>query len=213
MIVDDHSLVREGLKKALVSIPDFVIIGEAKDGEEMFALFLNDQPDILFLDITLPGMSGMEIAQKVVSAYPAVKIIALTMHNDKRYIKRMLEIGAMGYILKNAPSDEIILAIRAVYEGKKYFTGEVMQMLLDDFARREIGSDRIPDEGLSPRELETLKMIAQGKSTKEIAFDLHLSTKSIEAYRASIMTKLKINTIAGLVKYAIKEGLISLDEN
>lgn len=211
-IADDHYIVREGIKIAVQEAPEIEIIGEAITGREVLEQVPMCRPDVLVLDVSLPELSGIEVAEKLLAQMPELVILVLTMHSDKRYIRKMLGMGVAGYVLKNAARRDILTAIKAVYDGKKYIAEDVVEVIVKDYSGKTQEEIQTGEETLTAREKEVLKFIADGKTTKEIAYDLNLSVKSIENCRTCIMTKLHIESIAGLVKYAIREGIISLED-
>jgi DNA-binding NarL/FixJ family response regulator len=210
LIADDHKILREGLTSLLEKQPGFGVVAEAEDGLNAFAAVKKHRPDIAILDIGMPGLNGIELTRKIRSEMPQTKVIALSMHADRRFVMGILQAGANGYLLKDSAFAELITAVTAVAKGKMYLSPSIADTVvknsLEKLDRQRLGSPVL----LSGRQREVLQMIAEGKSTKEIAFKLCVSTKTVETHRKQIMDKLQIHTVAGLTKYAIREGLTSL---
>ena len=210
LIADDHKILREGLRSLLETESEFAIVAEAQDGLSAISAAKKHKPDVAILDIGMPDLNGIEVTRKIRSEMAATKVIALSMHADRRFVMGILEAGANGYLLKDSAFAELILAVTAVAKGKMYLSPSIAETVvknsLEKLDQREEGSSVM----LSGREREVLQMIAEGKSTKEIALKLFVSTKTVETHRKQIMDKLNIRTVAGLTKYAIKEGLTSL---
>ncbi len=210
LIADDHKILREGLRSLLEKQSTFVVVAEAEDGLTAFDAVKRHRPDIAILDIGMPGLNGIEVTRKIRAEMTETRVIALSMHADRRFVMGVLEAGANGYLLKDSAFAELATAVTAVAQGKTYLSPAIAETVvkstLEKSGRGEKGSRVL----LSGREREVLQMIAEGKSTKEIAFKLFVSTKTVETHRKQIMDKLNIHTIAGLTKYAIREGLTSL---
>jgi DNA-binding NarL/FixJ family response regulator len=212
LLADDHQIFREGLSALINAEKDMKVVGQAGNGREALFIVKEMKPDIVILDISMPELNGIDAAVEIKMIQPGIKIIALSMHSDKRYIKRILEAGATGYLLKSCASRELIQAIRAVRSNRSFFSDQVMEVILDDYTgKSKITSVTLEHKKLSRREMETLQLIAEGKSLKEIAVILGVSIKSIEVYKKQLMNKLNIDNIAGLIKYAIREGITFLD--
>lgn len=209
LIADDHKLFREGTITLLSENQDIEIIGQAEDGKEAIKKAKETQPDILIIDIGMPMINGIEATRILKSEAPDIKIIALTMHSEKHFIKGMLEAGAYGYLFKNCDYDELIQAIKTVYSGKKYLSDEITEVIIHDYVGKQ---NDIPDNDpiLSEREMEILKLFAEGKSSREISETLFISVKTVGTHKQNILAKLELNSTADLVKYAIKKGIISL---
>ncbi|MFO0761289.1 MAG: response regulator transcription factor [Byssovorax sp.] len=208
MLVDDHQMLRDGLRAVLAREPGYDVVGEAADGVE--ALLNADQlhPDVVVMDISMPGMSGVEATRKLLAAQPGAKVVALSVHADRRYVQAMLKAGAAGYLVKNDAAGELLQALRAVAAGKNYVSPGVSGAVVKALA----GSSPDPDTAqLSPRELEVLKLLAEGASSKDIAAKLGLGVATVESHRRQIAAKLKIHSMAELTKYAIRHGLTSVD--
>jgi len=209
VLADDHTVMREGLRVQIEQLPDMEVVAEADDGRKAVKLTRELTPDVVIMDISMSGLNGIEATRQIMSECSGVRVIALSMHPTRRYVTQMLEAGAAGYILKDTAFKEIAGAIRGVVAGENYLspriTGFVVEGFLKAHSKKEHGSS------LTPREREVLQLLAESKSTKEIAGLLSLSARTVETHRRSIMDKLDIRDVAGLTKYAIREGLISLD--
>jgi DNA-binding NarL/FixJ family response regulator len=211
LLVDDHKIVREGLKALLERETHFEVVAEATNGEEAIKLAEQYQPDIIIMDISMPNLNGIEATRQIASAAPEIKIIVLSIYFDKHLVAKMLRAGAMGYLRKDCASEELVRAITIVRSNKFYISPS-----LGVTAGRDImnGSD-IPHfiafEVLTTKEREVLQLVAEGKPTKEIARRLHVSVKTIDNHRQKIMTKLDIHSIAELTKFAIREGITSIE--
>ncbi len=206
VIADDHALVRAGIRSLLERLPAVEVIGEACDGGEAEELAASLRPDILLMDIAMKQMGGLEAAERVKLRSPDVKVIILSMHATEDYVMEALRIGASGYLLKDSATSDLEAAIRAVSRGEIYLGPAVSQIVVDGYLARSAGAARTAH--LTLRQSEILRAIAEGKSTKEIALEFGLSIKTIEAHRAQIMERLGIHDIPGLVKYAMRTGLI-----
>lgn len=209
LIADDHQLVREGLATLLSDDPDIEVIGQAKDGKEAVEYTKKLKPDILLVDIGMPLVNGIEATGILKREIPELKVIGLTMHAEKTYIKGMLEAGADGYLFKSCAYDELILAINTVCVGNKYLSNEITDVIINEYIGKQNDVEAV-DPILSERELEVLKLIAEGKSSNEIAEELFVSVKTVGTHRQHIYEKLNFNSTVDLVKYAIKKGIISL---
>lgn len=209
LIADDHQLFREGVITLLSEDPDIDVVDQAKDGKEAIEKARKQNPDILIMDIGMPITNGIDATVILKEELPDMKIIALTMHSERHFIKGMLEAGADGYLFKNCPYHELIHAIKTIYSGKKYLSDEITDVIIDDYVGNQKDILEL-EETLSERELEVLKLFAQGKSTREIAETLFVSVKTIATHKQHILNKLNLNSTADMVKYAIKRGLIPL---
>jgi DNA-binding NarL/FixJ family response regulator len=216
LLVDDHEIVRDGLKSMLAKQLDIEVVGESDNGRDALEAVGVLKPDVVVMDIAMPDLNGVDATRRIVTEHPGVRVVALSMHSETRYISEMLTAGASGYLLKDCAFDELAKAIRAVADGRTFMSRGAADVVLDDYVRRAVVS---PNEAstpagrpLSPREREVLQLIGRGLSTKEIASRLVLSGKTVETHRRQIMEKLGIYTIAGLTKYAVREGLASLDD-
>jgi two-component system response regulator NreC len=219
MLVDDHQVVRTGLKSFLQTQPDLEVIAEANNGQEAITIALETRPDIVIMDISMPEMDGLEATRRLKEQWPQVVVLALTVHEDKLYFMKMLEAGASGYLTKQAASDELIQAIHTVANGHIYLQPALARWLLEDYQNLvEVPATGKPEEetavgleALSDREREVLEMVGQGLSNNEIGEKLGLSHKTIARHRERIMSKLNMHSRTELVKFAIRSGLISLE--
>jgi DNA-binding NarL/FixJ family response regulator len=208
LIADDHKIFRQGIRAILSQQKDFSVSGEAASAEEIFNVLGNQSIDLILLDIDLGRDDGIEIARRIRDEYPAVRILALSMHGEEAYIIKMLENGTSGYILKNSGMEELNTAIRTVAQGKTYLTSEVTETLIQHLHFSEATGTRTDSEiPLSSREREVLKMIAQEYSNSEIAARLFISIRTVDTHRRNLLRKLKLKNTAGLVKFAIQKGL------
>lgn len=207
LLADDHTLVRAGIRSLLEKISGVEVVGEASDGREALGLVPQLKPDILLSDIAMQGLGGLVLAAQVKREYPAVKVLLLSMHANEEYVVQALKSGVSGYLLKDAVSAELELALAAVGRGETYLSPAISRRVIEAYVARTGGAADSPDP-LTPRQRETLRLIAVGKNTKEIAFELGVSPKTVETHRAQLMERLGIHDVAGLVKYAIHTGLI-----
>lgn len=210
LIADDHQLFREGLVNLLSTASDIEVIAEAKDGNETTEKTIQLKPDVALVDIGMPGMNGIEATKILKKEIPAVKIIAVSMHSDKQFVKGILEAGADGYLLKNCTYRQLIDAIYSVVSGKKYLSDEITGMVIKGYLEPS-DADSEGNIDLSERENEILKLYAEGKSTREISEKLFISIKTVGTHKQHILEKLELKSNADMVKYAIKKGLIQLE--
>ena len=212
LIVDDHPVVRAGLRTLLGSQPDMEVVGEADDGAKALECALRIEPDVVVMDITMKGMSGLTATREIVNRLPETKVLVLTMHEDEEYLRQMLEIGATGYVLKQAVDTELAVAIRAVQRGEVYLYSSFTKVLLGDLSGDEEAPDEQSDKSdyelLSRREREVLRLVALGYTNRQIADQLFLSVKTVETYRSRTMEKLGLKSRAALVRYALRQGLL-----
>jgi DNA-binding NarL/FixJ family response regulator len=211
LIADDHAVVRRGLRVLLNSFSDFRVIAEAADGTEAVRLAARRKPDVILMDITMPGIDGIEATAQIIRKSPGAKIVILTVHEDEEYVERILNAGARGYVLKNAGRKEIATAVRAARSGDRYFSPGISRLIVDGFIKRSAPQPKTgarSDQRLTQRETEVLGYIAQGLTNKEIAEALYLSFRTVNTHRTNIMQKLDIHETAGLVRYAIRSGLL-----
>ncbi|MCK4909996.1 MAG: response regulator transcription factor [Thermodesulfovibrionales bacterium] len=211
LLVDDHKIMREGLKALLMSQKGIEIVGEADDGMEAVKLAGKLKPGLVVMDLSLPNLNGIDATRKILEQDPGIKVLALSMHSDKRFVSRALREGASGYVLKDCAASELLDAIETVMKGRVYLSPQIANIVINDYKRQLIEKEYSVDTVLSKREREVLQLFAEGKSTKDIAHLLNLSIKTIETHRSQIMIKLEINNIAGLTKFAIREGLTHLE--
>jgi DNA-binding NarL/FixJ family response regulator len=209
LLADDHTLVRAGLRKLLESIAGFAVVGEAGDGTTLLALAHDLQPQLVLMDIAMPGLNGLEATARLLKSWPNIRVLILSMHQNEEYVRQALRHGAVAYLLKDAAPLELELALNAVLRGETYLSPAVSKGVVQDYVQRLRG-EPVPAEALSPRQREVLQLIAEGQSTKEIARRLNLSVKTVETHRSGLMRQLDIHEIAGLVRYAMRCGLVSL---
>ncbi len=211
LLADDHAIVREGVRLLLDAQPDMEVVGEAADGEQALALARELKPDLVLMDIGMPAMNGLEATRALKAAQPQTSILVLTMHEGEDYFFRILAAGASGYLLKGAGSAELLSAIRAVHQGGVYLYPTMAKKLMSDYLKNQEGGAAANDP-LTPRERQVLKLIAAGKSTREIAEELVLSSNTVQTHRLHIMEKLNLHKRSELIKYAIRRGLIEVEE-
>ena len=206
LLADDHALVRGGVRMLLEDQPDFEVVGEAEDGIEAVALAERLHPDVVLMDISMPKINGIAATARIHNVLPAIGVVALTMHDNEAYFYEMLKAGGSGYVLKNAPPGDLIEAVRAAAAGVAYLSPTVAQRLAHGYRDR---SESL--SGLTPREREVLTLVADGFNNRQIADQLVISVKTVETHRTNLMQKLDLHDRTGLVKYAIRKGLISLE--
>ena len=211
LLVDDHAIIREGLRSLLDKQSEMEVIADTDDGRKAIEFVRELSPDIVIMDITMPGLHGIEATRQITAEFPDVKVIALSIHSKRRFVADMLSAGATGYILKECLFDELVQAIKAVAAGGRYLSPMITDVVVSDYVKRLSATADSPFEALKAREREVLQLVTEGKSTKQIALELHVSTKTIEANRRQIMEKLNIHSIAELTKYAVREGLTTLE--
>jgi len=207
VLADDHALVRAGMRSLLTGMAQVQVVGEASSGEEALVLAERERPDVVLMDIAMKGITGLEAAARMRDQYPEVRVVILSMHSGEEYVLQALRAGAIGYLLKDAATGELELALRSVMRGESWFSPAVSRQVVEGYVQR-VGGEAVADV-LTARQREVLKLVAGGKSTKEIAFDLNLSVKTVETHRAQIMERLGIRDVAGLVRYALRTGLVS----
>lgn len=208
LLADDHILVRAGLRALLDGIEGVTVVAEADNGEQAVALALEHKPDIALLDITMPGINGLQAAERILAQLPDTRVIMLSMHSGEEYVNRALALGVSGYLVKDAATRELRSALEAVAAGETYLSPRITSQLLGSRTRP---GEPAQKSALTTRQLEVLRLLALGRSVKEIAHDLELSAKTVETYRAQIMARLDLHDIASLVRYAIRTGLISAE--
>jgi RNA polymerase sigma factor (sigma-70 family) len=210
LLADDHRLMRSGLRLVVEQNPDFQVVGEADDGRQAVALANEMRPDVVVMDIGMPNLNGIEASRQITEAHPDIAVVMLSMHSDEGYVLRALKSGARAYLLKDSAEADLSRAIQAVREGKSFFSPSVSKLLLDDYVRK-LQRAGIEDsyDLLSPREREILQLVAEGKSSKEIAAVLNLSVYTIETHRSNLMQKLNLRGIPELILYAVRKGLIA----
>lgn len=211
LLADDHTLVRAGMRKLLESIPDLDVVGEAADGLGLLALVEQLRPDLVLMDIAMPGLNGLEATARVTKAWPDIRVVILSMHQSEEYVRQALRNGAAAYLLKDAAPAELDIAIKAVRRNETYLSPAVSKGVVSDYVQRLRGEET-PTAQLTPRQREVLQLIAEGQSTKEIARRLELSVKTVDTHRSQLMRQLDIHEVAGLVRHALRIGLISASD-
>ncbi len=209
MIADDHDVVREGIRSLLLHDSRMDVVGEAADGQEAVRLARELQPDVIIMDINMPGMNGIEATRTICHEMPEVKILVLSMYSDKRYVLEMLSLGVSAYLLKDCARTELAMALEKVLHHKTYISPDIGTQVIKECLEQLGLKDSGSFSPLSPRERQVLKLIADGRHNKEISDYLNMSTKTVEGHRQSIMQKLNLHTVAELTKYAIREGITS----
>jgi len=212
MLVDDHKIVRAGLHMLLQAQPDIEIVAEASSGAEALELVKAHQPDVILMDVTLPGMNGMEATRRLKACCPSIAVLALTIHEEEDYFFQMLDAGASGYIPKRAASDELLRAIRTVFQGEVFLHSSVARVLVKDFLQRGGATSKVSLSDLTQREQEVLTLIAEGLTNKQVGERLGISPKTVARHRDNITHKLNLSSRTELARYAIQKGLISLSD-
>lgn len=210
VLADDHHLVRSGIRALLESIEGVTVIAEAGNGRDAWEAIDTHHPDVALLDISMPGLNGLEVAARVRDSSPRTRVVVLSMHAGESYITQALRAGVAGYLLKDSAAADLAAALETVGRGGLFLSPSISQQLVTAYLRGD-SPQETPLENLSPRQREVLQLLAEGRSTKEIAADLGLSIKTVETHRAQIMERLAIHDVAGLVRFAIRTGLISPD--
>jgi len=209
LLADDHKILRQGLRTLLEQEKDIQVVGEADNGRSSVKLTSELAPDVVIMDVAMPDLNGIDATRRINEADPRTRVLALSMHSDGRYVRGMLQAGARGYILKDCAAEELTHAIRTVMAGRVYVSPGVTGTIVNDYVRQLAAADGPPT--LTHREREVLQLLAEGGSTANIAAGLHLSVKTIETHRKRIMDKLDLRSIAELTKYAIREGITTVD--
>jgi len=213
LLVDDHVVVRQGLKALLTDEPDLEVVGEASNGREAMESLEKLGPDVLLMDISMPGLNGIEATRQIKQRYPQVKVVILSMHANEEYVFQVLQAGAAGYVLKQSDSLEVLTAIRAAFAGGSFLSPPISRTVIDDYVRRSEARGRGSDlELLTTREREVLQLLAEGLSNREIAKELNISVKTVESHRSNMMNKLEVSSKAELIKYALRKGWATLEE-
>ncbi|MBM3124412.1 MAG: response regulator transcription factor [Chloroflexi bacterium] len=211
LIADDHTLMRNGIRALLEDEPDMSIVGEANDGREAVRLAAQLKPNVILMDIAMPLLNGLEATRQIKREHPEINILVLTMYDHEEYFRQMLEVGAAGYIIKRAAASELVAAIRAVHNGEAVLSPAITRLLLEDYLNREVSAGEENDpNALSAREREVLQLIAEGKTSREIAELLNLSVKTVQSHRTNLMQKLDLHDRGDLIKYAIQKKIIEL---
>jgi DNA-binding NarL/FixJ family response regulator len=211
LIADDHQIVRQGLKTLLEKEPDMEVVAEAEDGRRTVTMAKEFTPNVVIMDIKMPDLNGIEASRQILSELPEVRVIALSMYSDRRFVTNMLKAGAHGYLLKDCAFEELAQAIRLVMSNKTYLSPGVAEVVVKDFVTQIPGRSQSVFSVLTARELEVLQLLAEGKRTSQIADLLQISIKTVDTHRQQIMRKLDTRSVAELTKYAIREGLTSLE--
>lgn len=207
VLVDDHKLVREGLQALIEKDHRMEVIGEAEDGRTAVKMVLELLPDVVVIDISMPGLNGVDATRQIISAIPKIKVIALSVNSSKRFVKEMFKAGAKAYLVKDCAFEELRLAINTVIENHTYLSPCISDVVIEDYTANSSGTNKQKLPSLTQREREVLQLIVEGHSTKEIASHLYVSVNTIDVHRRNIMNKLKVNNLAQLIKYTIQEEL------
>ncbi len=212
LLADDHHLVRAGIRALLEGLPDVEIVAEAGDGQEALASLVRTKPDIALVDISMPGLNGLELASRASREVPETRLVILSVHGDASHVAQALRAGAKGYLVKDAAADELPILVRSVMRGETYLSPSISRHVVEGFLGRASApgeENSAKPEVLTSRQREILQLVAEGRSTKDIANLLELSVKTVETHRAQIMERLDIHDLAGLVRYAVRAGLVS----
>ena len=211
ILADDHTLVRAGLRSLVEQLKDVTVVAEANNGHEVLSLAATHHPDVVLMDITMPGMNGFEAALRLKKDHPHVRIIILSMHTSEEYVLQALRAGASGYLVKDSAPLELGLALQSVARGETYLSPPISRQVVDNYMQR-MGQGDQPLAQLTGRQREILQLIAEGGSTKEIARKLNVSVKTVETHRAQLMERLDIHDVAGLVRFAVRHGLVGTEK-
>lgn len=211
MIADDHSILREGLKALIQRETHLSVVGEADSGEAALGLAQQARPDVAIVDVAMPGLNGIEATRRLKELMPDLRVVALSMHSDRRFVIEMLRAGARAFVLKQSAFEELVKAIDTVMRGQTFLSPGVVDVVVSDYVNKLAGTDSPAYSKLTDRERQVLQLIAEGRSTKEIAAALNVSVKTVETHRLNIHNKLGIDTLAGLTKFAIREGITTLE--
>ena len=212
VVADDHTILRQGIKALLDNQEEIEVVGEAKDGREAIKVIEELSPDVILMDIAMPGLNGLEATRRIKKKFPKTKVVVLTMHTNEEYIFQILNAGADGYLVKETAFQDLISAISSVHRGEAFMSPSISKKVLTEYIQRAQGKEKVGFDTLTTREREILQLVAEGNSNKKIAEALFISPKTVETHRAHIMDKLNIHDRAGLIKYAIRKGMINLDE-
>lgn len=211
VLADDHAIVRHGLSRVIQQEEDMEVVGQARDGLSTVELARELLPDVVVMDIGMPDLNGIEATREIQREAPGVRVIALSMHSAKRYVTEMFRAGASGYLLKDCDFDELARAVRTVAAGKTYVSPSISRVVVENLVHEQRQAEATAFSLLTQREREVLQLLAEGRTTKQIALRLHISPKTVEAHRLRVMNKLQIDTVAQLTKYAIQQGLTSAE--
>lgn len=207
LIADDHTLVRAGIRSLLEKLPGIVVVAEASDGGEVMGLVAQHRPQIVLMDIAMPNLNGLDATRRLTDLHPDVRVVILSIYSDEEHVYQALQAGVSGYLLKGAAIEELDLAIRSAARGETFLSPQVSRPVIDEYIRRTHASR--PGEFLSTRQRQVLLLIAEGKNMKQVALELGIGVKTAETHRAQLMDRLNIHDVAGLVRYAIKMGLVN----
>ena len=212
LVADDHTILRQGIKSLLDNQEGIEVIGEAKDGREALRIIEETLPDVILMDIAMPGLNGLEATRRIKKKFPRMKVLVLTMYTNEEYIFQILNAGANGYLVKETAFQDLISAIKAVYKNEAFMSPSISKKVINSYIKRAQDDEEKTCEILTTREREILQLIAEGNSSKKIAEALFISPKTVETHRTHIMDKLNIHNRTGLVKYAIRKGIVDMDE-
>jgi DNA-binding NarL/FixJ family response regulator len=208
VLADDHALVRAGIRMLLEAMPEVTVVGEAADGFAVIAMVERLQPNLVLMDIAMPSLNGLEATAQITRQWPAIRVLVLSMHQDEEYVRQALKMGASGYLLKDAATTELALALQAMAQGETYLSPGASTGILSDYVQR-LRSDEPTQVHLTLRQRQVLQLVAEGCSTKEVARRLDLAVKTVETHRTLLMKQLDVHEVAGLVRYALRVGIIS----
>jgi two-component system response regulator NreC len=212
LVADDHTILRQGIKSLLANEKEIEVIGEAKDGREALTIIEETLPDVILMDIAMPGLNGLEATRRIKKKFPRMKVLVLTMYTNEEYIFQILNAGANGYLVKETAFQDLISAIKAVYKNEAFMSPSISKKVINSYIKRAQKDEEETCEILTTREREILQLIAEGNSSKKIAELLFISPKTVETHRTHIMDKLNIHNRTGLVKYAIRKGIVDVDK-
>jgi two-component system response regulator NreC len=212
LVADDHTILRQGIKALLDNQESIEVIGEAKDGREALAIIEETLPDVILMDIAMPGLNGLEATRRIKKKFPRMKVLVLTMYTNEEYIFQILNAGANGYLVKETAFQDLISAIKAVYKNEAFMSPSISKKVINSYIKKAQDDEEQTCEILTTREREILQLIAEGNSSKKIAELLFISPKTVETHRTHIMDKLNIHNRTGLIKYAIRKGMVDVDK-
>lgn len=211
VLADDHKIMRDGLRALLEKLPDVEVVGEAENGRMTVGMVQDKGADLVIMDVGMPDLNGIEATRQIRSMGPKVKVLALSMHSDKRYVSEMFRAGASAYLLKDCAFEELAQAVQVVMTGRAYISPQIAGSIVRDFVSQPTADDGSPYAILTPREREVLQLLAEGRVVKQIAAHLNISIKTVETHRQQLMNKLNVSNLADLIKYAVREGFTSLE--
>ncbi|MDX1777246.1 MAG: response regulator transcription factor [Thermodesulfobacteriota bacterium] len=212
LVADDHTILRQGIKSLLANEEEIEVIGEAKNGREALTIIEETLPDVILMDIAMPGLNGLEATRRIKKKFPRMKVLVLTMYTNEEYIFQILNAGANGYLVKETAFQDLISAIKAVYKNEAFMSPSISKKVINSYIKRAQNDEEVTCEVLTTREREILQLIAEGNSSKKIAELLFISPKTVETHRTHIMDKLNIHNRTGLVKYAIRKGIVDVEK-